>query len=171
MEYAERQLQSYYRILAFNAVRKESEIQIPETMIDDEMNSIFHDAIHENNLEHMSMEEFAKKFEISLDQMKETYRKRAILNLENSLVHIEIAKAENLTVSETELKAEMEYELQRYQQTERKKIDPIKLAQNLHYGMLLNKARKFIVDNAERSAVENITLSKMEKLFSEPLED
>ncbi|HNN04889.1 MAG TPA: hypothetical protein PKN56_15095, partial [Leptospiraceae bacterium] len=59
----------------------------------------------------------------------------------------------------------------RYQQTERKKIDPIKLAQNLHYGMLLNKARKFIVDNAERSAVENITLSKMEKLFSEPLED
>ena len=171
MEYAERQLQSYYRILAFNAVRKESEIQIPETMIDDEMNSIFHDAIHENNLEHMSMEEFAKKFDIDMDKMKETYRKRAILNLENSLVHIEIAKAENLTVSETELKAEMEYELQRYQQTERKKIDPIKLAQNLHYGMLLNKARKFIVDNAERSAVENITLSKMEKLFSEPLED
>ena len=171
MEYAERQLQSYYRILAFNAVRKESEIQIPETMIDDEMNSIFHDAIHENNLEHMTMEEFSKKFEIDLDKMKETYRKRAILNLENSLVHIEIAKAENLTVSEEELKTEMEYELQRYQQAERKKIDPIKLAQNLHYGMLLNKARKFLVDNAERSAAENITLSKMEKLFSEPLED
>jgi trigger factor len=124
-----------------------AEVEIPEAMINTEINRMMQEFEQRLQMQGMNLElyfQFSGQDENALrEQMKEDAEKR----VKNSLTLEAIAKAENLEASEEDLNAELEKMAQMYNMT----VENIKAAlggtDGIKSDLKLNKAVEFLVEN------------------------
>jgi trigger factor len=124
-----------------------AEVEIPEAMINTEINRMMQEFEQRLQMQGMNLElyfQFSGQDENALrEQMKEDAEKR----VKNSLTLEAIAKAENLEASEEDVNAELEKMAQMYNMT----VENIKAAlggtDGIKSDLKLNKAVEFLVEN------------------------
>jgi trigger factor len=146
--------------LLVEEVISKSNFTIPDSLIDVEIEALFHETIHRYNLPHMSMEKFAEMAKTDLNDLKEKYQSRASQNIKSTLTLYEIAKQENIIVTPEEFNATLEAFKERTGEEKLKKSDMNKVARNLHDNILISKAMNFLYENADKKVVTGVKVSE-----------
>ena len=122
--------------------------EIPECMIDSELDNQIRDIDYRLSMQGMSFEAYLKYSGMTIEKYKENSKPSAEKNVKVRLALEYIAKAEALEVSDEDLEAEYDKFAERYQM-EKDKIKELVPAEGLRRDLLNEKAIKFVRDNAK----------------------
>ena len=122
--------------------------EIPECMIDSELDNQIRDIDYRLSMQGMSFEAYLKYSGMTIEKYKENSKPSAEKNVKVRLALEYIAKAEALEVSDEDLEAEYDKFAERYQM-EKDKIKELVPAEGLRKDLLNEKAIKFVRDNAK----------------------
>ena len=144
-------------------------IDLPPVMIDTRVTQMINELAAQLQTQGMNLQQYMAFSGLDMDKMREDYREPAKKNLLHDIMLEQVAQKEKLTVTDAELKFEIEVMAQMYR-TPPKQIEKYlkengQIA-NVATTILRRKALKFIVDNmastspeekpAESAPVENI---------------
>jgi FKBP-type peptidyl-prolyl cis-trans isomerase (trigger factor) len=87
----------------YESLLKSAEIDIPQSVIDEEVSHSLHRLKTQAETLHLTLENYLKAVNRTLEQVKEEYAKSALDSLKLDLILIEIAKKENITVDDKEV--------------------------------------------------------------------
>jgi trigger factor len=163
----ERKLKEIYFDSLLEKVVQNSAYTIPESMIDAEINHIFHRTTHDHGLGHISMEEYAKMAKIEEAEVKRLFRKRAESGIKGYLTLFEIAKAENIDVPEEDFKNAFTAYSQRVGQEKMKKTDTNSLAKSIHDNILFDKVFDFLLNNSDKKIEKGVNLSRVNSILND----
>lgn len=119
----------------------DSKMEIPDAMIDNQVNSMLNDFANNMMQQGLSLDQYMQFTGMTMDKFKEQVRPDAIKRIQSSLVLEAIAKAENLEATDEDLDAEIE-----------------KMASS--YGMEVDKLKEYIGDNEKKSMKNDIEIEK-----------
>ena len=122
--------------------------EIPECMIDSELDNQIRDIDYRLSMQGMSFEAYLKYSGMTIEKYKENSKPSAEKNVKVRLALEYIVKAEALEVSDEDLEAEYDKFAERYQM-EKDKIKELVPAEGLRKDLLNEKAIKFVRDNAK----------------------
>lgn len=122
--------------------------EIPECMIDTEIDNQLRDIDYRLQMQGMSFETYLKYSGMTIEQYRENAKPNAEKNVKVRLALEYIAKTEALEVSDEDLEAEYDKFAERYQM-EKDKIKELVPAEGLRGDLLNEKAIKFVKDNAK----------------------
>ncbi|MGN0446987.1 MAG: trigger factor [Acutalibacteraceae bacterium] len=122
--------------------------EIPECMIDTEIDNQLRDIDYRLQMQGMSFETYLKYSGMTIEQYRENAKPNAEKNVKVRLALEYIAKTEALEVSDEDLEAEYDKFAERYQM-EKDKIKELVPAEGLRGDLLNEKAIKFVRDNAK----------------------
>ena len=86
----------------------DAKMDIPEAMIDNQVNSMINDFANNMMQQGLSMEQYMQFTGMTMDKFKEQVRPDAVKRIQSSLVLEQIAKDENLEVTDADVEAEVE---------------------------------------------------------------
>ncbi len=118
-----------------------SQMDIPEPMVDMQCESMIQEFEGRISQQGLSLEQYMQFSGSSIEKMKEQVRPEAVQRIQSSLVLEEIAKQENIDVTEEEFNAQIE-----------------KLASG--YGMPGEKMKEFLSEDDKESIRRNISVEK-----------
>ena len=102
---------------AVDAAIKEAQMDIPEAMIDFQVESMMDDFANRMSMQGLSMEQYFKFTGQSMDSMMEQMRPNAVKRIQTRLVLEQIAKEENIQATEEQLAQELEKMASAYRMT------------------------------------------------------
>ena len=129
-----------------NAAVENMSVEVPPSMIEEQMDSMMNDYSRYISAQGMPFEQYVKMMGGTVETFRESTRAAAVSQVRTELLLDAVAKAENLEVSEDELKAEMETMGKTYgmkAEEVEKYIDKEALTEQL----LRNKAKAVITDS------------------------
>lgn len=100
-----------------NEISKSTEIDIPETMINDETERMIEQFSEQIKMQGISLEQFYKFTNSSKEALKEQYKEEALKRIKYRLIIEEIIKQEKIEVSDEEVDAEIEEIAKKYNMT------------------------------------------------------
>lgn len=126
------------RMETLNKIAKESQLQIPEIMIEREKEKMLSEL--KSSITNMggNWDEYLKHIKKSEEEMKKDWQKDAEKRLKYGLLLHQIAEQENIKPSEEELKQYIEKIMQNYPETERQNINRDSLRE-YSYGIIKNE--------------------------------
>lgn len=125
-----------------------SSMELPEPMIEMQCENIIQEFANRISQQGLTMEQYFQFSGTNLDRMKEQVHPEAVQRIQNSLVLEQIAKAENLEVSEEEMQDELK-----------------KIAAS--YGMQVEKLKEFISEEEQDNMKNDLLLQKAVNLVME----
>lgn len=125
-----------------------SKMDIPEAMIEHQVNNMINDMANSMMQQGLSMEQYMQFTGQTMDQFKEQVRPDAITRIKSSLVLEAIAKEENIEVTDADVDAELE-----------------KMA--AMYNMKVEDIKKYMQDSEKETMKKDIAIQKAVELVME----
>ena len=122
--------------------------EIPEVMFDNELNNQIRDIDYRLSMQGMSFETYLQYTGMTVEQYKEQAKPGAEKNVRVRLALEKVAELEKLEITEEELEGEYDKFAAQYGM-EKDKIKEVVSAEGLKKDMLVEKAIKFVRDNAK----------------------
>lgn len=116
-----------------------SEVEIPDTMIEQRIDSMLENMSQRLGMQGLSIEDYLKYSGTSVDDLRKDYRERAAKDVKVDLVLDAIAKTENIDVTDEDIDARVQEMSGQYKQ------EPAVLRQWLENGSNLEPLKKSIV--------------------------
>ena len=126
---------------AVDKIIDDAKMDIPEAMIDNQVNSMINDFANNMMQQGLSLEQYMQFTGMTMDKFKEQVRPDAVKRIQTSLVLEQIAKDENIEVSDEDVDAEIE-----------------KMAAS--YGMEADKLKEYIQDAEKETMKNDIAIQK-----------
>lgn len=126
---------------AVDKIIDDAKMDIPEAMIDNQVNSMINDFANNMMQQGLSLEQYMQFTGMTMDKFKEQVRPDAVKRIQTSLVLEQIAKEENIEVSDEDVDAEIE-----------------KMAAS--YGMEADKLKEYIQDAEKETMKNDIAIQK-----------
>lgn len=130
---------------AISKIVDKSKMDIPEAMIDTQCESMIEEFAQRIAQSGLSMEQYMQFSGMTIDGLKDQVRPEAMNRIQTSLVLEQIAKDENIEVSEEDIDAEI-----------------AKMAEM--YGMEADKIKEFMGENEKKSMKKDLALTKAVEL-------
>lgn len=130
---------------AIKKIVDKSKMDIPEAMIDTQCESMIEEFAQRIAQSGLSMEQYMQFSGMTIDGLKDQVRPEAMNRIQTSLVLEQIAKDENIEVSEEDIDAEI-----------------AKMAEM--YGMEADKIKEFMGENEKKSMKKDLALTKAVEL-------
>ena len=127
-------------------------MEIPEAMIDTQVENMVDDFARRIQSQGLSMEQYMQFSGMTIDGLKEQVRPEAETRIKSSLVLEQIAKDENIEVSEDEINAEIE-----------------KMA--AQYGMEADKLKEYLGEAEKESIKRDLSVTKAVDLIMENVKE
>ncbi|MCI7322375.1 MAG: trigger factor [Lachnospiraceae bacterium] len=137
---------------AIQKIIDKSKMDIPEAMIDTQCETMIDEFAQRIAQSGLSMEQYLQFSGTTMDGMKEQVRPEALTRIQSSLVLEQIAKEENIEVSDEDVDADIE-----------------KMAAS--YGMEADKLKEFMGDAQRKSLKKELALSKAADLIMENVKE
>ena len=139
---------------AIEKIIDDAKMDIPEAMIDNQVNSMINDFANNMMQQGLSMEQYMQFTGMTMDKFKEQVRPDAVKRIQSSLVLEQIAKDENLEVTDADVEAEVEKMAAAYGMEVDKIKDYIQDAEkeSMKKDIAIEKAVSFIMDNVKERA-------------------
>lgn len=137
---------------AIKKIIDKSTMEIPEAMIETQCENMINDFAQRITQSGLSMEQYMQFSGMTLDKLKEQVRPEAETRIKSSLVLEQIAKEENIEVSDDEVNAEIE-----------------KMA--AQYGMEADKLKEFMGDAEKESMKRDLAVTKAVDLIMENVKE
>ncbi|MGI6192812.1 MAG: trigger factor [Christensenellales bacterium] len=158
---------------AVNAVAKKIEVDIPEAMIERQVDEMIYNLQNQMMRQGFSLEMYIKAMGMDVEKFREGYKPSAKERVKGDLVLRAIAKAENIEVTDEEVKKEIE-DYAKSMNMEPEQIEEIVKGVNmeeLKSDMALRKAIDVIINNAVMVDPKPVELSKEENNAAEDAKD
>ncbi|EPY14685.1 MULTISPECIES: trigger factor [Paenibacillus] len=129
-----------------------AEVEIPRAMIETEIQHMVKDLDNRLRMQGMNMDMFLTLSGQTIADLREQMQQEADKRVKNNLVLEQIAKEENITISEEELQEELDKMAASYQRSAdeiRSILEKNGTIENLREEAALRKTVKFIVDNSK----------------------
>jgi trigger factor len=156
--------QKYFDSL-LKKLSERSTYRIPNSMIQTEIDHVYHEYMHELKIGHIPMEKFAEIMGKDLAEVRNGYEEKAISNIKNILGIYKIASLENINVSQEELTEAVSEYRNNVGAEKLQSVDLNKVVRNIHENILIDKVFKYLFENAEKT-IESISVSKAEEILS-----
>jgi len=143
-----------------------STFDIPLTMIEAEKNAIFHKTQERIGAQFESIEQFSDALGVNKDDFEKSLETEALKSIKSTIVLSEIAKKEELSVSEEKFKETLEAISKSYKKSVEeieKILEENNTKSNVEQDILLEEARDFISKNAKIKKLKPITLKEFLK--------
>ena len=115
-EEAQRTAKQQYEDALLNKIAENATIDIPEVMVDAQINVMLRDFDTQLQYQGLNLESYMKYMNTDMQSLKESYRPMALNRVKVQLVLEKIAEVENITVTEEDLNAEIEKTAKLYNQ-------------------------------------------------------
>lgn len=131
-------------------IAENATIEIPEVMVETQIDVMLRDFDYQLRYQGLDMESYMKYMNVDKESLRESYKTTAYDRVKIQLVLEKIAKTENITVTEEDLKEELEKTAKLYNQdveTFRKALRP----EDIEYikdGIEVQKTIDFLVENS-----------------------
>ncbi len=158
-------LQQKYFDHLLKIVSERSTYLIPSSMVETEIDHIYHEYLHELKIGHVPMEKFAEIVGQEVSEIRKGYEGKALMNIKNILGIYKIAGQEKITVSQEELTEAIEIYRSNQRPENLKNVDLNKVVRNLHENILIDKVFKFLLESADKAS-ESISVQKAEEILS-----
>lgn len=137
---------------AITKIIEKSEMEIPEAMIETQCENMVNDFAQRIAQSGLTMEQYMQFSGMTLDKLKEQVRPEAEMRIKSSLVLEQIAKDENIEVSDEEVDAEIE-----------------KMA--AQYGMEADKLKEYMGESEKTSMKRDLAVTKAVDLIMENVKE
>ena len=137
---------------AITKIIEKSEMDIPEAMIETQCENMINEFAQRIAQSGLSMEQYMQFSGMTLDKLKEQVRPEAETRIKSSLVLEQIAKEENIEISDEEVDAEIE-----------------KMA--AQYGMEADKLKEYMGDAEKESMKRDLAVTKAVDLIMENVKE
>ena len=150
---------------AVKALIDDSEIELPEAMVETQQRQIVNEFAQRMQYQGLTMEQYLQYTGTTAEKMLEQVRPQAEERIKSRLVLEEVAKAENIEVSDDDVNAELQKMADQYQMEVEKVKEILGESQikTLREDLAVSKAAEFIVENAKESAARKTTKKAAEK--------
>lgn len=140
------------RIQAIEKMVENHEIDVPESMIESQVDTFIREFDYRLNVQGLSLDKYLKYSNLKIEQIREQYKEDAIKAVKKDLILEAIVKAEDIKLSENELDAEIQRLAEAYNQ-EPEKIKEILERQGqlsaVEHSLKAEKALELVVDHAK----------------------
>ncbi len=137
---------------AIQKIIDKSEMEIPEAMLDTQCENMVNEFAQRIAQSGLSMEQYMQFSGLTVDKLKEQVRPEAETRIKSSLVLEQIAKEENIQVTDEEIDAEVE-----------------KMAAT--YGMEADKLKEYMGDSEKESMKRDLAVTKAVDLIMENVKE
>ncbi len=137
---------------ALTKIIEKSEMDIPEAMIETQCENMLNDFAQRIAQSGLSMEQYMQFSGMTLDKLKEQVRPEAEMRIKSSLVLEQIAKDENIEISDEEVDAEIE-----------------RMA--AQYGMETDKLKEYMGESEKASMKRDLAVTKAVDLIMENVKE
>ena len=136
------------------AVIDDSEMELPEAMIDTQARQIVNDFAQRLQMQGMNMDQYLQYTGNTVDKMLEQVRPQAVERIQARLVLEAVAKEENITVSDEDFEAELKKMAEQYKMEldKLKELMPESELKTMREDMAVQKAADFLVENVKEGA-------------------
>lgn len=149
---AEQETESAYSQAVIDLAVENATVEVPETLIIREMDEMVHQFQHSLAYQGLNFEQYLKYVNKTEDDVLQEFRPDAEKRVKTDLVLTNIAKAEQMDVSETELDEKVTELAGRYQQKNvakfKKDLKSKGRLEDIKQSILLEKATEFVKGNA-----------------------
>ncbi len=154
----ERESEANFSDAVINTAVDNATVDVPETMIKQEMEDLLHRFEHNLAYQGLTLEKYLEYTQKTSEQVKEDFRPEAVKRVKTDLILNSVAKAENIEVSEDEVNQKIQELAAMYEQK-----NPDKLKKDLEkngrlsgvkQAILLEKTADFIKEQATVKIVE-----------------
>lgn len=156
-EKADQEMQASKEEALINALLEKVEVDLPETLIDQELQTILTQTAIQ--MQQLGMDVKRLFTEENLPQLRERSRPDAIQSLRQSLALKEVAKRESLTLEESEIEAKSQELMKELAGQE---VDPDRLREFVESDLLKLKAIKWLEDNGTIELLPKGTITEEE---------
>ena len=118
----EQETENKYIDELLEAIAKETDIDIPDNMVDEEAHRMVHQFADHIAMQGISIDQFYKLTKSSEEDLKEKYKDEALKRVKNRLIIDEIIKVENIKVTEKEIDSKIEEIANKYNMTKEEVI-------------------------------------------------
>ncbi len=115
-EEAGRLMKQQFEDEVINKAVENAEVDIPEVMVNSQVNLMLRDFDYQLRHQGLNLETYMKYMNKNVDELREVYKPMALNRVKSQLVLEEIAKLENVVVSDDELNEELEKTAKMYNQ-------------------------------------------------------
>ena len=140
--------------LVVKAVIEDSEMELPEAMIETQQRQIVNDFAQRLQMQGMNFDQYMQYTGNTVDKMLEQVRPQAIERIQARLVLEAVAEAENITVSDEDFEEELKKMAEQYKM----ELDKLKSLmadaelKQMRDDLAVQKAAEFLVENVKESA-------------------
>ena len=136
------------------AVIEDSEMELPEAMVDTQARQIVNDFAQRLQMQGMNMDQYLQYTGNTVDKMLEQVRPQAVERIQARLVLEAVAKEENITVSDDEFEDELKKMAEQYKMEldKLKELMPESELKTMREDMAVQKAADFLVENVKEGA-------------------
>lgn len=137
---------------AIQKIIDKSKMEIPESMIDTQCETMIEEFAQRIAQSGLSMDQYLQFSGLTVDGLKEQVRPEALTRIQSSLVLEQIAKEENIEVSDADVDAEIE-----------------KMAKN--YGMEADKLKEYMGEGEKESMKRELAITKAVELIMDNIKE
>lgn len=137
---------------AISAIIEKSKMEIPEAMIDSQVQNMIQEFAQRMGQQGLSLDQYMQFSGMTMDKLREQVRPEAITRIQSSLILEQIAKDENIEISEEEIEAELE-----------------KMA--TMYGMEVAQIKEFMGETEKDSMKRDLAVSKAVELIMDNVKE
>lgn len=152
IEWAKQESEASFTQAAINQAVENAEFETPETLVKREMEDLLHRFEHNLAYQGLTLDKYLTYVKKSREEVLEDFRPEALKRVKTDLVLSNIARAENLEVTEEELNEKLQELAERYQQKNsaklRETLESKGQLDSIRQAILLEKASDFIKENA-----------------------
>ncbi len=139
-----------YEDLIINKVVENATVDIPEVMVDAQINIMLRDFDYQLRYQGLNLEAYLKYVNMDMHKLKESYRDTATSRVKSQLVLEKVAESECIAATEEDLNAEIEKTAKHYNQDLEKfkktlKEDEVSYIKD---GIIIQKTIDFLVENS-----------------------
>ena len=137
---------------AIQKIIDKSSMELPDAMIDTQVNSMINEFAQRMASQGLTLDQYMQFSGVTMDKLKEQVRPEAITRIQSSLVLEQIAKEENIEISDDEVNAEIE-----------------KMAKT--YGMEADKLKEYIGEEEKESMKRDLAIQKAVELIMDNIKE
>jgi trigger factor len=154
---------------AYAEIIKETKFIIPESLIREETDGVFHNFIHEFKLPHTTLPEYAKRLGKEEAEVRSSFAQVAEKRIQTYLLKHKIGEDQKITVSEEEIAAG--YEKEALSQgipadSLRKEVQKEKAEAFYRDKFLFDKIDQFVYGEVDKKSPKSVSTEDAEKLLS-----
>ena len=155
------------------AVIEDSEMELPEAMIETQQRQIFNEFAQRLQMQGMNMDQYLQYTGGSVDQMLAQVKPQAIERIKSRLVLEAVAEAEKIEVSDADVDAEIESMAHQYRMEVEKLKEMMSDAEKkqLKSDLAVQKAADFLVENVKEGAKKAAKKTTAKKAAAEDGEE